>query len=173
MQPACHRSPLPILPAILLIILPKCPLCLGAWFGIFGAIGARSWIAGAWGTPLGAALLSVTVCALAVRAFRTRDPRPVALGLPGAIAVLAGKHFTDIFSLCAGGCLLVLATALQSASGQKTCCPKSSSEKHDTHLLHSAPAWRKLRSASICSNSASASPAGAALPALGRTQAQT
>jgi len=123
MLPACRCRPLPILPVILLMVLPKCPFCLGAWFAIFGGIGVRSWIAGVWGVPLGAALLSITVCTLAARAFRASDSRPLALGLLGAAALLAGKHITDVFSLCAGGCLLLLATAFQSASGQKTSCP--------------------------------------------------
>jgi len=129
MQPACHCRPLPLIPAILLVVLPKCPLCLGAWLGIFGAVGVRSWIAGAWGVPLGAALLSITVGAFALRAYRTHDPRLLGIGLLGAVVLLAGEHFTDIFSLCAGGCLLLAATALPSASGRKMSCPKSTRGK--------------------------------------------
>lgn len=123
MQPACRCRPPPILPAILLVVLPKCPLCLGAWFGLFDALGVGSWIAGAWGVPLGAAFLVITIFALAVRAFRTHDPRSLPLGLLGAVALLAGKHFTDVFLLCVGGCLLFLASALQPASGHKPSCP--------------------------------------------------
>jgi hypothetical protein len=118
-----------MLPAILLVVLPKCPLCLGAWFGVFGALGVQPWIAGAWGVPLGAALLSVSVCALARHASRTRDPRPLALGLLGAAALLAGEHFADVISLGAGGGLLLLASTLQSAPGRNMSCPKSTSDK--------------------------------------------
>lgn len=113
-----------MLPAILLAVLPKCPLCLGAWFGLFGALGAGSWIAGAWGVPLGAALLAISISALAVRAFRTHDTRPLPLGLLGGVALLAGKHFTDFFLLGLGGCLLFLASALQPASASKPSRPK-------------------------------------------------
>ncbi|HVT91904.1 MAG TPA: hypothetical protein VHD76_03600 [Bryobacteraceae bacterium] len=113
MQSACRCRPLPILPAVLLVLLPKCPLCLGAWFGLFGALGVGSWIAGVWGVPLGAALLAITLSALAVRAFRTRDLRPLPVGLLGAGVLLAGKQFDDVFLLCAGGCLLLLASAIR------------------------------------------------------------
>lgn len=112
MLSACRCRPLPVLPVILLIILPKCPFCLAAWFGLFGAVGASSWIVAAWGIPVGVALLSIAVAALAVRAFRNHDPRLLPLGLLGAAALLAGKHFADVWLLALGGGLLLLASTL-------------------------------------------------------------
>jgi hypothetical protein len=113
MQAACHCRPHPVLPALLLVILPKCPLCFAAWFGLFGAFGAGSWISAAWGVPLGAGLLAITISAFAVRAFRTGDLRPLPLVVLGAGAILAGKYFTSVFLLCVGGGLMLLASALK------------------------------------------------------------
>jgi hypothetical protein len=116
MLPTCRCRALPVLPAILLLILPKCPLCLAAWFGLFGVAGVSSWIAAVWGMPVGAALLAIAVAALAVRGFRNRDPRPLPLGLLGAFALLAGKQFTEVWLLGLGGSLLLLACTLRPAS---------------------------------------------------------
>jgi hypothetical protein len=129
MQSACRCRPLPIVPAMLLVVLPKCPLCLGAWFGFFGAVGVGSWVAGVWGVPLGAALLAITVSVLAVRAFRTHDLRPVPFGLVGAAALLAGEHFSNVLLLCAGGCFLLLAVTLKPPFGKKPSCRKLSGQR--------------------------------------------
>lgn len=88
------REQLPLLPAIALVLLPKCPLCLATWFGIVGSVGA-SWLNAAWGTPLAAGLLSFAAGSLALRARRTRDRRPALVGLLGAAALLTGKCLTD------------------------------------------------------------------------------
>src|SRR5579884_1638221 len=116
MQPACRCRPLPIVPAIVLLVLPKCPLCVCAWLGLSGALGLGSIIVGAWGLPLGAVLVLITISALSVRAFRTRDLRPVWLGLLGAAALMGGKQFSNILLLSAGACLLLLASALPARS---------------------------------------------------------
>ena len=75
------REPLTLLPTILVALLPKCPLCMAAWFGALGAAGALSWLGTAWGLPLAAALLSLVVGSLALRAWNSRDPRPLMLSL--------------------------------------------------------------------------------------------
>lgn len=119
MLPACRCRPLPVLPAILLLILPKCPLCVGAWFGLFGALGVSSWMMSGRGIPLGIALLSVAVGALAVRAIRSRDLRPVPPGLFGSLALLAGRYLNDVWLLGLGTALLLLACTIGAARREK------------------------------------------------------
>jgi hypothetical protein len=84
---------LPLIPAIVLVVLPKCPLCLAAWFGILGSVSATAWFSAVWGIPLAAGLLSVALAILGVRARRRRDARPLWVGILGAAALLCGKCF--------------------------------------------------------------------------------
>ncbi len=86
---------LPLVPAFALVLLPKCPLCLAAYLGVLGSLGAGSWVHRAWGLPLGAALLALALGALALRALRSRDYRPALVGLAGAAALLGGKFVLD------------------------------------------------------------------------------
>lgn len=82
---------LPLLPVIALVLLPKCPLCLMAWFGIFGSLEVSSWVSDLWGTPLAIGLLSFAIVALVLRAWRSGNGNPLVIGLLGAGAMLAGK----------------------------------------------------------------------------------
>jgi hypothetical protein len=84
-----------LLPAFVLIVLPKCPLCLMAWFGILGSVEVNSWVSDIWGTPLAVGLLSVAVGALMLRARRSRNWSPFVLGLLGSAVLLAGKCLID------------------------------------------------------------------------------
>lgn len=99
---------LPLLPAVALILLPKCPLCLAAWLGVFSFFGAGTWLSAVWGMPLAAGLLSFTVGALALRAWRSRDGRPLATGVLGSAALLAGKCLMDMpLLICLGLGMLI------------------------------------------------------------------
>jgi hypothetical protein len=104
----CCGDHLPLLPAGLLVLLPKCPLCLAAWLGIFGSVGG-SWLGHLWGTPIEAGLLSLALGALALRARRIHDLRPLSIGLLGATALLAGRHSSSALALLLGLCLLTIA----------------------------------------------------------------
>ena len=106
---------LPLLPAFVLVLLPKCPLCLGAWFGILGSIGVGSWLRTFWGAPLAAALLSFAIGALALRAWRSRDACPLLLGLVGAAALLGGRSFWDAPLLLYAGLVLLMGASLWSS----------------------------------------------------------
>lgn len=89
------RRHLSLLPTVLLVLMPKCPLCLAAWIGIFGSFGTNRWVNAVWGMPLALVLLSMTLGALALRAWRSRDPRPAFIGVMGAASLLSGKFLTD------------------------------------------------------------------------------
>lgn len=110
---------LALLPAIVLALLPKCPLCLGAWFGLIGALGANAWLRAAWGAPVGVGLLSFAVTALALRARRRRDPRAFVTGVLGAAALLAGRYLMVTLLLFAGLSLLTGASVWSSGLNWK------------------------------------------------------
>jgi len=97
---------LPLVPAIALALVPKCPLCFGAWFGFLSALGVASRLGSAWQMPLLLAFLSVALGSLAVRAGRRRDYRPLLLGAVGAIALLWGRYAAGPVLLYAGVGLL-------------------------------------------------------------------
>lgn len=120
---ACGRSPsisrsgarkhLMLLPAVAFVLLPKCPLCLMAWFGALGSLGMGSWVSGLWGAPLATGLLVLTNTALALRARRSRNWSPFLVSLLGSGALLVGKLLVDApFLLYAGLALLVGASIL-------------------------------------------------------------
>ncbi len=102
---------LPLLPALALVLLPKCPLCFAAYGGIFGSLGASAWGQAAWGLPLESGLLVFALSALTFRGFRVRDLRPPLLGLVGAAALLGGRFLVNAPPLLyAGAGALVLAS---------------------------------------------------------------
>lgn len=103
----------PLLLVVALALLPKCPLCVMAWFGVFCSVEARSWLIDLWGTPLAVALLSVPMGALVLRALRGRSWSPLVVGLLGSGALLAGKCYMDTLPLvCAGLGLMIVASQL-------------------------------------------------------------
>jgi len=106
---------LALLPTIALVMLPKCPLCLAAWFGIFSYLAARPWFRAAWSIRL-IGLLSLTIAALALRARRTHNLRPLLVSLLGASAVVCRYSLMDVPLLLYAGLGLLLAASLWSSS---------------------------------------------------------
>jgi hypothetical protein len=115
------REPLTLLPAIALVLLPKCPLCLATWLGIFGSFGSSTWLGTIWGTPLAVGLLSFAVISLALRARGSRNARPLLLGLTGAAVMLIGRYVGDPpLAIYSGLSLMTVAVFWSSWSGTKT-----------------------------------------------------
>lgn len=121
---ACHcASPggakgggqLPLLPAIALVLLPKCPLCFAAWFGVLGSFAAGSWLRSIWGLPMAATLLSFAIGSLALRARRRGNIRPLLTGVLGALALLGGKYLLDLPYLAYSGLILLIGSSLWSS----------------------------------------------------------
>ena len=107
------RLRLAILPAVVVALLPKCPLCLVAYMGTFGWIGADSWIVAAWGPPLAVACLLVALGTLGFRARRRRGYGPFLVGVFAAAALFAGKFLLPTWPVLVllGAVLLVVASA--------------------------------------------------------------
>jgi hypothetical protein len=103
---------IPLVSAILIALLPKCPLCVAAWLGIIGSASFSSWLNRVWGAPLTAGFLSITIGILALRAWRRRDSRPFWLGLLGAAALLYGKCIVTVPLLLFAGLGLLIGAAL-------------------------------------------------------------
>lgn len=87
---------IPLASAILIALLPKCPMCLAAWLGIIGSASISSWLNRVWGAPLTAGFLSLAIGTIARRAWRRRDSRPLWLGLLGGAALLYGKCIVSV-----------------------------------------------------------------------------
>ena len=105
---------LPLLPALVLVVLPKCPLCVAAWVGVLGSLGTSSWVLTLYGTPLTLALISVALCAIALSYLATREPRPLLVGLLGALIMLLGRGRFDVPPLVYAGLLLLSAAVVWS-----------------------------------------------------------
>jgi hypothetical protein len=123
------RRYLPLAPTIALVLLPKCPLCVAAYFGLVGSLGAGSWLLAAWGLPLGAGLLALTLGALTLRARRSRDYRPPLVGLAGAASLLAGQFVLDAQPLHYAGVGILIGATLWSVhfASKSTARPESRS----------------------------------------------
>lgn len=106
---------LPLLPAIALALLPKCPLCLGAYLGAVGCLGAVPWLSGGCGLLLEALVASLAVGAIAVRGARRGDSWAVLGGFTGCAVMLAGK-VADARSVAIAGALLLGAAAVRSVA---------------------------------------------------------
>jgi hypothetical protein len=72
------------IPAVLLVAMPKCPLC---WITLMGTLGVGSTISASWLQPLAMGLLLLSVSALLVRARRRHSYAPFVLGLLAAVAL--------------------------------------------------------------------------------------
>lgn len=120
-----------ILPVLLAILMPKCPICFAVLLAGFG-VGIS---AGALKMPL---LFALAVgCALTwstFNAIRLRDPKALATGGIGAAFLLAGKLGT-LPPACAyfGAALLTLAVLAQARAGRRL-----SATKHPCETPHAA-----------------------------------
>jgi hypothetical protein len=109
--PARARGHLPLLPAVVVAILPKCPVCAAAYLGVLGSIGARGWFQAAWGLPLASLCLVAALGALGFHAGRRRGYGPLGLGCAGAIVLMLGKFLFALPALSFAGVVLLAGAA--------------------------------------------------------------
>jgi hypothetical protein len=81
-----------IVSAILLVLMPKCPMCVAAYLGLVGMCGTGSFLKPAWGLPLSLAFLAVPLVVLIVRALGSGKAWPLFLGTIGGAVLLCGRH---------------------------------------------------------------------------------
>lgn len=107
----------PLLPAIGLAILPKCPFCLIALASSIGlGYMARTW----WLVPLTSICFVAAVGSLAMRARRRRTFAPLYLGLSALAIILLGKYQLNYAPLIyLGLALLVFASFWRGTSKTK------------------------------------------------------
>jgi mercuric ion transport protein len=130
------RSSLATMPGIAFAFLPNlvCPACWAAYAGLLSALGLGFLLGPDYLLPLTAALLTLAVGALALRARRLRRYGPLVVGLAAAIAVLAGKFAFDSETAMYGGIAGLVAASIwntwpvrASGAGCPACVSESSS----------------------------------------------
>lgn len=83
-------SPLYVIPAILVAIMPKCPLCVGIYASVLASVGlqVQPWKYVRTGSI---ALLFLALFLMAYRARRRHRYGPLIIGLMATVALLLGK----------------------------------------------------------------------------------
>ncbi|HET8772411.1 MAG TPA: SCO family protein [Thermoanaerobaculia bacterium] len=122
LAPPPPRRRLPALmaaiPALLLAILPKCPLCLGAYLTAFGLGGMQAVLRSPWTIALSLVLLAVHVWFVARRSRQLQAVAPLALALAGTAALLAGSILGNVRPVAIGGAVALVAASLLGAEGR-------------------------------------------------------
>jgi protein SCO1 len=117
--------------AVCLALLPKCPVCLGAYLSAAGLSGLPAWSDSRWTVPLMVSLLLVHLWSVS-RGPKTRGA--TALSLVGAIALVTSMAWDlRVMSLVAG-LLMVSGSVMQAVSAD----PRAPS---GLVLFNSGPTW--------------------------------
>jgi protein SCO1 len=116
LAPSPPRTRLPALlaaiPALFLAILPKCPLCLGAYLTAIGLGGTQAVLRSRWTIALSLLLLVIHVWVVVRRSRQLQGVGPLALTLAGTAALIAGSVLWDVRPVAIGGALALAAASL-------------------------------------------------------------
>ena len=103
--------------AVSLALLPKCPLCLGAYLGAVGVNGLQVMADRRWTVPL---MLGLLLMNLWIVSRPPTDRRALALSLAGAIALVMGMAWELPFASLSAGLLILGGSVLHAVSACAT-----------------------------------------------------
>lgn len=106
------------IPALFLALLPKCPLCLGAYLSAFGLGGMQALLRNRWTIPLTVVLLLVHLWVIHRRTRQTRNTTPLLLAVLGILAVLAGSVVWDVRAVAIAGATLLASASVLATTGR-------------------------------------------------------
>ncbi len=131
--PPRRRLPalLAAIPALFLAILPKCPLCLGAYLTAIGLGGMQTILRSGWTIALSLLLLVVHVWFVARRSRQLQGAAPLALALAGTAALVAGSILWDVRPVAIGGALVLVAASVLSTNIGRGFSPPTLGEAAD------------------------------------------
>lgn len=109
-----------LLPSAFVILLPKCPLCVAAWAGLFGAAGLDLAAYQRWLLPFSGLLLAVSAWLIARRTDGNVRIAVISAEIAAVELILAGKLWLDSPDMAAAGGILLLGAAVASCFGGKT-----------------------------------------------------
>ncbi|MBL9129078.1 MAG: hypothetical protein JNL97_15620 [Verrucomicrobiales bacterium] len=145
--PRPHRSwsrlGAPSVPVLLLVLLPKCPMCLGAYLGFLAWLGWSSRTLAATVTGVLALVGALLVTRWASAAWKRGARLPLALGLAGFATVVAGRFFESPAPFLWLGALVFGCGSLAAAllpPGARACCHVRSVSSH-VRRTSTGPEW--------------------------------
>lgn len=114
-EPLGRRLGLSVLPALSLILLPKCPLCWAAYAGVASSLGIAAVPYQPWLLPALGGLTLLSLASMVCGARARNGLRPALLALAGLALVLAGKFVLEAPALLLAGLVMFAAAAAWNA----------------------------------------------------------
>ena len=130
------RTALMTVSSVLFAVAPKCPICLCAYFGIFGVAAASASVYRMWLPPITAIWLALTVGMLAFQRGGQRRYGPALLGLVAGVAVFAGKFVIDDHALVYCGVATLVGATVWRSWFRRLASNESCTECEEVPLLH-------------------------------------
>lgn len=100
-----------VIPALIVAVLPKCPLCLAAYLSIFGFVGISPLQYSFWILPLAIFFSAFTIFIFFRQAKRNANYFPFFLGLFGLLFISVGKFYfgNNLLTYIGAGILIISA----------------------------------------------------------------